>query len=249
MSDETIDSMISVVPSPCITGEEQFFPFAFSSRAYIQCDGELIYFQSCGSLLYWNQEEKYCDRKRAHAVDTKLSVLKPLPNPKIEDPRQVALTDESEELTTLPSTTSTVFTKVVEPARFPLQRPRVESEPATVFAPSRVAQRRPLPVEGNLPISSFPEQRVPENQFHVKPIQTAFETSTAFASASQRNGQGFVRVNAPGVLVESINQNNQFVNRPRVEPTFPTITFTQLPETTTRFTPSKILSSALPADE
>ena len=57
------------MPNPCLTTTEQFYPFAFSQRAYIQCDGELIYFQPCGPLLYWNQEEKICDRKRPAKID------------------------------------------------------------------------------------------------------------------------------------------------------------------------------------
>lgn len=43
---------------------EQFFPFAYSQHAYLQCDGEIVYFQPCGPVLYWNQEEKVCDRKK-----------------------------------------------------------------------------------------------------------------------------------------------------------------------------------------
>jgi hypothetical protein len=58
-----------VVPNPCLTTSEQFFQYAFSQHAYIQCDGDLIYFQPCGPLLYWNQEEKICDRKRPPKID------------------------------------------------------------------------------------------------------------------------------------------------------------------------------------
>jgi hypothetical protein len=52
-----------------LTTSEQFFPYAFSQHAYIQCDGDLIYFQPCSSLLYWNQEEKFCDRKRQPKIN------------------------------------------------------------------------------------------------------------------------------------------------------------------------------------
>jgi hypothetical protein len=58
-----------VVPNPCLTSGEQFFQYAFSQRSYIQCDGELIYFQPCGPLLFWNQEQKICDRKRPPKID------------------------------------------------------------------------------------------------------------------------------------------------------------------------------------
>lgn len=61
--------MILAVPNPCLTINEQFFPYAFSQHAYIQCNGELIYFQPCGPILYWNQEEKNCDRKRPPKLD------------------------------------------------------------------------------------------------------------------------------------------------------------------------------------
>ncbi|CAF4872039.1 unnamed protein product, partial [Rotaria sp. Silwood1] len=57
-----------VVPNPCLTSNEQFFPYAFSQRAYIHCDGEIINFQPCSALLYWNQEEKNCNRKRPTKV-------------------------------------------------------------------------------------------------------------------------------------------------------------------------------------
>lgn len=57
------------VPNPCLTTTEQFFPYAFSQHAYIQCDGELIYFQPCGPVLYWHQEGKICDRKRPAKID------------------------------------------------------------------------------------------------------------------------------------------------------------------------------------
>lgn len=55
--------------NPCLITDEQFFPYAFSQRAYIQCDGDLIYFQPCGPSLYWIQDEKICDRKRPPKVD------------------------------------------------------------------------------------------------------------------------------------------------------------------------------------
>jgi hypothetical protein len=54
--------LILAVPNPCLTNSQQFHPFAFSRRAYINCDDEIIFFQPCNSLLYWNQEYKRCDR-------------------------------------------------------------------------------------------------------------------------------------------------------------------------------------------
>jgi hypothetical protein len=53
---------ILAVPNPCLKNNGQFHPFAFSRRAYINCDGETIFFQPCYGRLYWNQEDKRCDR-------------------------------------------------------------------------------------------------------------------------------------------------------------------------------------------
>ncbi len=50
------------VPNPCLMNLQQFHPFAFSRQAYINCDDELIFFQPCNAKLYWNQENKRCDR-------------------------------------------------------------------------------------------------------------------------------------------------------------------------------------------
>ena len=55
--------MILAVPNPCLPrSQQQFHPFAFSRRAYINCDDERIFFQPCNANLYWNQEDKRCDR-------------------------------------------------------------------------------------------------------------------------------------------------------------------------------------------
>ena len=69
-----------VAPNPCISTSDQFFPYAFSQRAYIQCDGDLAYFQPCGPLLYWNQEEKICDRKRPTKIDSPTLLTKLISN-------------------------------------------------------------------------------------------------------------------------------------------------------------------------
>ena len=61
LRDDRLD--FSAVPNPCITPNHgQFHPFAFSRRAYINCDDDIIFFQPCYGLLYWNQEDKRCDR-------------------------------------------------------------------------------------------------------------------------------------------------------------------------------------------
>jgi hypothetical protein len=43
--------------------QEQYYPFAFSARAYVQCNGDLLYVRPCAGGLYWNQEAKICDRE------------------------------------------------------------------------------------------------------------------------------------------------------------------------------------------
>lgn len=53
-----------VVPNPCLAENGQYFPYAFSERAYIQCDAGGIHFQPCSSQVYWNQAEKVCAHKR-----------------------------------------------------------------------------------------------------------------------------------------------------------------------------------------
>ncbi|CAF0772486.1 unnamed protein product [Adineta ricciae] len=50
------------VPNPCLSNSQQFHPFAFSRHAFINCDDDLVFFQPCNAHLYWNQEEKRCDR-------------------------------------------------------------------------------------------------------------------------------------------------------------------------------------------
>jgi len=56
----------NTVPNPCLAASndgEQYYPFAFSSHTYVQCNGELIYVRPCSYGLYWNQEAKICDRE------------------------------------------------------------------------------------------------------------------------------------------------------------------------------------------
>jgi hypothetical protein len=40
---------------------EQYYPFAFSALAYVQCNGELVYVRPCAAGLFWNQDDKICD--------------------------------------------------------------------------------------------------------------------------------------------------------------------------------------------
>lgn len=56
---------LDTVPNPCLTAkseEEQYFPFAFSAQAFVQCNGDLLYVQPCAPGSVWNQEAKICDR-------------------------------------------------------------------------------------------------------------------------------------------------------------------------------------------
>jgi hypothetical protein len=43
---------------------EQYYPFAYSAHAYVQCNGDILYVRPCSSGLYWNQEAKICDREQ-----------------------------------------------------------------------------------------------------------------------------------------------------------------------------------------
>ncbi|CAF2147383.1 unnamed protein product [Rotaria magnacalcarata] len=55
----------NTVPNPCMNvfnSQEQFYPFAFNSRAFLQCDGALLHIRPCAPGLHWNQETKVCDR-------------------------------------------------------------------------------------------------------------------------------------------------------------------------------------------
>lgn len=93
------NSIDLAVPNPCLKSTEQFFPFAYSQHAYLQCDGEIVYFQPCGLVLYWNQEEKVCDRKKPPKLN--LSALL----------KTYGVTDEElTTTTTTPSTTTTTTT-------------------------------------------------------------------------------------------------------------------------------------------
>ena len=54
------------VPNPCLAASserEQYYPFAFSAHAYVQCNGDILYVRPCSGGLYWNQETKICDRE------------------------------------------------------------------------------------------------------------------------------------------------------------------------------------------
>ena len=56
--------IIDTVPNPCLTTtseQEQYFPFSFTSNAFIQCNGDLLYVQPCPAGLLWNQDTKVCD--------------------------------------------------------------------------------------------------------------------------------------------------------------------------------------------
>ena len=55
---------LDTVPNPCLSAEqdhEQYYPFAYSAHAYVQCNGDLFYVRPCAGGLFWNQESKICD--------------------------------------------------------------------------------------------------------------------------------------------------------------------------------------------
>ncbi|CAF0826045.1 unnamed protein product [Didymodactylos carnosus] len=56
-------SCSQTVPDPCSEESRelvQYYPFAFSKQAYVQCNGEITHFRPCPSGLLWSQEEKAC---------------------------------------------------------------------------------------------------------------------------------------------------------------------------------------------
>lgn len=56
--------VLDTIPNPCLATagtSEQYHPFAFSSHAFIQCNGDLLYVQPCAAGLIWDQETKVCD--------------------------------------------------------------------------------------------------------------------------------------------------------------------------------------------
>ncbi|CAF1127963.1 unnamed protein product [Adineta steineri] len=127
-----------IVPNPCLTTTEQFYPFAFSQRAYIQCDGELIHFQPCGASLFWNQEDKFCDRKRP--PKPKLPTLVPKPVAAIikEIPREEEVEEDFEDV---PVETTTIAQ--IEQSYSYGQKGKDEKE-TLGFIPARVANRQQL---------------------------------------------------------------------------------------------------------
>jgi len=57
--------ILDTVPNPCLAASserEQYYSFAFSAQAFVQCNGDILYVRPCASGLYWNQEAKICDR-------------------------------------------------------------------------------------------------------------------------------------------------------------------------------------------
>ena len=60
--------ILDTVPNPCLAAaieQEQYYSFAFSAQAFVQCNGEILYVQPCAAGLLWNQEAKVCDRPEA----------------------------------------------------------------------------------------------------------------------------------------------------------------------------------------
>jgi hypothetical protein len=56
---------VDTVPNPCLAASsdsEQYYPFAFSAQAFVQCNGDILYVRPCATGLYWKQDAKVCDR-------------------------------------------------------------------------------------------------------------------------------------------------------------------------------------------
>ena len=60
----------NTVPSPCLAAtpeREQYYPFAFSAQASVQCNGDLFNIQPCPGGLLWSQDLKTCSRPETPA--------------------------------------------------------------------------------------------------------------------------------------------------------------------------------------
>jgi hypothetical protein len=63
----------NTVPNPCLAAaseREQYYPFAFSAQAYVQCNGDILYVRPCPDGLYWSQDAKTCDRMEKPSTPT-----------------------------------------------------------------------------------------------------------------------------------------------------------------------------------
>ncbi|CAF2998471.1 unnamed protein product [Rotaria socialis] len=143
-----------VVPNPCLTSDDQFFPFVFSQRAYVQCHGELLHFQRCSSLLFWNQEEMVCDRKRPtkHFAPTSATKLITT-NHKGHQGKHVEKIKEEKIITTIMA----------------VEQNKKENDETTTFIPARVANREEL-------LSNFAAEKEKEKQQQSEPTVESVET-------------------------------------------------------------------------
>ncbi|CAF0737184.1 unnamed protein product [Adineta ricciae] len=145
------------VPNPCLTTTEQFYPFAFSQRAYIQCDGELIYFQPCGPLLYWNQEEKICDRKRPAKIDMPAFITIPSTSIAIKGDQEQVFDNTDAQKLIQPSATSLQLQRDMQSA----QNVKINSPDLFGFIPARAADRKQILVtvdsQNGVSIQNLPE--------------------------------------------------------------------------------------------
>ena len=70
--------ILDTIPNPCLatTGTlEQYHPFAFSTHAFIQCNGDLLYVQPCAAGLTWDQETKVCDIPMSATTPAPITVV------------------------------------------------------------------------------------------------------------------------------------------------------------------------------
>jgi hypothetical protein len=113
------------VPNPCLANIQQFHPFAFSRRAYINCDDELIFFQPCNANLYWNQENKRCDRSLPLLLRAPFLILRNRNGQREQDQVNIPQPAQWQRSQTIqnqqPFTNSFVETTTVPPRIFHLQ--------------------------------------------------------------------------------------------------------------------------------
>ncbi|CAF1251483.1 unnamed protein product [Rotaria sordida] len=144
-----------VVRNPCLTSNEQFFPYAFSQRAYIQCDGDIIHFQPCSTLLFWNQEETICDRKRPTKVHLQKLLTKLISKTKNKKHHEKIVENINKEIITTTTTTTTTIQNEQK------KKDENENHDSSTFIPTTVTHTEEL--QSNMDIQqSLVTQNVPE---------------------------------------------------------------------------------------
>ena len=58
--------LLDTVSNPCMSSsdeQDEYYPFGFSTNAYIRCNGDSFEIHSCATGSYWDEESKSCAPK------------------------------------------------------------------------------------------------------------------------------------------------------------------------------------------